>query len=88
MRGFFLVAGIILFIASMYLFYHPELTGSNINALTGESIVDDRPLLDRITESIHKPVSIEEFVQMTPVILLFFSLLFAFASVLIPYGER
>ncbi|HLC72337.1 MAG TPA: hypothetical protein VJH37_02025 [Candidatus Nanoarchaeia archaeon] len=88
MRGFFLLAGMILFAGSMYLFYHPELTGANINLLTGESIVDDRPLLDRITENIHKPVSIEEFVQMTPVILLFFSILFAFTSVLMPDGER
>lgn len=88
MRGFFLLIGMLLFAGSMYLFYHPELVGAEKDPLTGRVIVDDQPLLERITESIKKPVNIEEVVQMIPTMLLFLSIVFAFASVLLPYGER
>ena len=71
----------------MYLFYHPELLQADENALTGRT-VDDRTLFERITESIHAPVDFEETVQMTPIILLLLSVVCAFASVLLPYGER
>ena len=87
MRGFLLLVGMLFFAGSMYLFYHPELVGAGIDTVTGQAIVD-RPLLDRITESVKKPVDFEEAVQMTPVILLFLSFTLAFASVLMPYGER
>ncbi len=88
MRGFLLLVGMILFVGSMYLFYHQDLLGKDVDSLTGRAIADDRPLVDRITQSVQKPVSIEAVVQMLPVILLFLSFVFAFASVLIPDGER
>ena len=72
----------------MYLFYNPELLQDTPDGITGQAVVDDRPLIEKITASIHKPVSIEETVQMAPVILLFLSVVFAFASVLMPDGER
>ena len=88
MRGLFLLLSMIFFASSMYLFYNPELLQDTPDGITGQAVVDDRPLIERITASIHKPVSIEETVQMAPVILLFLSVVFAFASVLMPDGER
>ena len=88
MRGFLLLVGMLFFAGSMYLFYHPELLQTEETKLTGAAVTDNRPLLERITESIHTPVDFEEAVQMTPVVLLFLSVVFTFASVLMPYGER
>ncbi len=88
MRGFYLFIGMIFFAGSMYLFYHPELLNPTLdNSITG-NIVDSRHLFEKITDSIHKPVSLEETIQMTPVLLLFLSVVCAFASVLMPDGQR
>ncbi len=88
MRGFLLLVGVVFFTLSMYLFYHPELLLTEDQELTGQVIADTRPLIEKITASIHKPVNLEETVQMTPVVFLFLSFVFAFTSVFIPYGER
>ncbi|GEM_PF-2913301 len=88
MRGFLLLVGMLFFAASMYLFYHPELLQMESDELTGQVVADTRPLIEKIGDSIHTPVNIEEAVQMAPVVFLFLSFVFAFASVLMPYGER
>lgn len=88
MRGLLLFLGMVFFAGSMYLFYHPELlTPTDEQTITGK-VVDARPLIEKITDSIHKPASVEDMIQMTPVVLLFLSVVCAFASVLMPYGER
>lgn len=88
MRGLLLFISMIFFAGSMYFFYHPEfLTPTDEQTITGK-VVDARPLFEKIADSIHKPASVEDMIQMTPVVLLFLSVVCAFASVFIHYGER
>ena len=92
MRGMLLSLGIIFFVLGIYLLQHHDLLLTTLGFMSADELtgrtVDVRPLQEKFLDSFKQPATTADYVQLLPILFLVLSLVFAAASVLLPYGER